>query len=1098
MISPLTALPSISSPTLVDGTSQSGNETVCSTELAGRPAYQVVVDGTAGGRPDLLTLVPGSDGSIVQGLNLRNGNRAVVVQSGQNSILCNLIGTDETGSLPRGNVIGVSLSSGANAVGGLLPGDANAIAFNGTGVQMASGASNNLPGNSFFQNSGLAIDLGADGATANDSADSDLGANLLQNSPQLSQGLIVGTEAQITYTVDSDPLEQAYPITVDFFTPDLDGQEGQTWLFSDTFEANEYLGDVVVSVVAATHGLSGGDQLVALTTDSDGNTSEFSSPATLMAPGCLNVTTTADSGTGSLREALACANATPELDTITFAIPGAGPHEIALSTALPTLTAPVYIDGPTQSGNGTVCTTAIPDRPTYQVIVSDGSNVGTGFELGAGSDGSTIRGLNIRGFGSRLIRVDGSANHRIACNFLGTDETGTSRPSNNGEVQIQGGNNVTIGGSDATQGNLVTTTGGGNRAGVRFFGGGMGNRLQHNFIGNDKTGTAALPNDFGVVVSSSTEAQQNLAILDNLISGNATIGIVVDDVDGLEMKRNLIGTDLTGAGPLANGWQGVAAGFVRMADGTTIGGTAPGDGNVIAFNGRHGVTVGQTSRVALLGNHIFSNTQLGIELEGGGANNDSGDPDTGNNQLQNFPVLTGTPTINGGDLKISYSVDSTTVNSSYPLRVEFFVADPDGLEGMTYLGFDEYTASDYSGCGAAPCTKAATVSLVGSVATGDDILATATDADGNTSEFSSTSVTAATGCLTVTTAADSGTGSLREAIGCANAQSGLDTITFAIPGVGPHVITLVSNLPRIDDPVIIDGSSQPGNEAVCTEAISDRPIYDIVIDGNGGAGWIFELFTDSDGSTIQGLNLRGTTSAAIFAVGGGDGLHTIRCNFIGTDETGLVADANASGIFVGSIEDMTIGGPNPGDGNLISDNTDNGIAYFGQKSFGEVVQGNYIGTDKTGAAPLGNGRAGISFELDVSTVLVGGTAPGEGNVIAYNGVGVLDLTDTTGHTVRGNSIFSNTGLGIDLAVPLGADGVTANDSGDGDSGANQFQNTGAAEEVIVAIAADESIVAGPAAQYVVPGPAADLVGTGIARQIVEVTIAFDDVVTGAA
>ena len=1047
VISPLTALPVITGPTMIDGATQPGNEMVCSTDLASRPDFEVVIDGAAGGRPDLLTLVAGSEGSTIQGLNLRNGNTAIIALSGGHTIRCNGIGTDETGVAAQadgtlGNTTGVSLSSSANTVGGLLTADANEIAYNGTGIRAASGVANRLRGNSFFQNTGLAIDLGADGPTANDAADADLGANLLQNAPELVRGLIVDTEAQITYTVDSDPSNQAYPITVDFFTPDTDEEEGQRPLFSDVYEAGDYPGDVVVSVTAATFGLAAGDRLVALATDANGNTSEFSTSVALMASGCFNVTTTADSGTGSLREAITCANATPELDTITFDIPTAGPHEIALSTALPTVTAPVILDGTTQSGNGTMCATAIPDRPTYQVVVSAGNSVSTGFELGAGSDGSTIRGLNIRGFGSHLIHVDGSANHHIACNFLGTDETGTSRPSANGEVRIEGGSNTTIGGSDATKGNLVTTIGGGNRAGVRFFAGGTGNRLQHNFIGTDKTGTAALPNDFGVVVSSSTEAQQDLAILDNLISGNATIGIVVDDVDGLEMKRNLIGTDLTGTLPLANGWQGVAAGFVRMADGTIIGGTNPGDGNTIAFNGRHGVTVGQGSRVALLGNHIFSNTQLGIELEGGGANNDPGDPDTGNNQFQNFPVLTGTPTINGDTLEISYSVDSTTTNAAYPLRVEFFIADADDQEGMIYLGFDEYTASDYSGCGAAPCTKAASVVLVGDVSDGDTVLSTATDANGNTSEFSSNTVTTSVGCLTVTTTADSGTGSLREAIGCANAQAGVDTITFAIPGDGPHVISLATELPRIDDPVVIDGASQPGNGAVCTDAIPDRPRYDIVIDGDGVARWIFELFADSDGSTIRGLNLRGTTSAAIFALGGGDGLHTIRCNFIGTDETGLASDANRSGIFVGSIEDMTIGGPDPGDGNLISGNTDDGIAYFGQNSFGEIVQGNYIGTDKTGATPLGNGGAGISMEVGVGTVTVGGTGTGEGNVIAYNGVGILDLTDTVGHTIRGNSIFSNTGLGIDLGDGTGAaaDGVTPNDDGDGDTGPNRLQN----------------------------------------------------------
>ncbi|MEM7052630.1 MAG: hypothetical protein AAF604_23405 [Acidobacteriota bacterium] len=1042
VISPLSALPAITNPTFIDGTTESGNETVCSTDLGNRPTYQIVIDGAAAGRPNLLTLAAGSDGSTVQGLNLRNGNAAILALSGGHTVQCNLIGTNETGTFAQGNTIGLSLMSGANTVGGFGIGEANAIAFNGTGIRAASGTSNNFRGNSFFQNSGLAIDLGADGATANDATDADTGANLLQNAPELVRGLIVDTEAQITYTVASDPANQAYPITVDFYAPDADGEEPQTFLFSELFAASDYPGDIVATVTAATFGLEDGDELVALATDANGNTSEISAAVALMGPECLDVTTTADSGTGSLREAITCANATPELDTITFAIPGAGPHDIALTAALPILTAPVTIDGTTQAGNGTVCATAIPDRPTYQVIVSDGAAISTGFELGAGSDGSTLRGLNVRGFGTYLVRIDDSGSHTVACNFLGTDADGSTRIGGSGQgVRVEDAANVTIGGADATQGNLISTSSVSFGVVFRSTGStGSGNTLRHNFIGTDKTGTAALPNDWGVSVSSFAGTQQNLAILDNLVSGNNQVGINVDDVDGLEMKRNLIGTDITGTQPLANGWQGVAAGFVRAADGITIGGTDPGDGNTIAFNVRHGITVGQNSRVAILGNSIFSNTQRGIELEGGGAVNDAGDPDSGNNNLQNFPVLSGTPSIEGGTLEISYRVDSTTASAAYPLRVEFFVADADGLEGMTYLGFDEYTASDYSGCGGAPCTKTASVTLVGAISDGDDVLATATDANGNTSEFSSTA-TADVGCLTVTTAADSGTGSLREAIACANAEAGLDSITFAIPGDGPHVITLASNLPRIEDPVIIDGSTQPGNEGVCTEAIPDRPAYQVIVDAAGVAQWGFELF-GSQGSTIRGLNIRGGTATGIIMLGAGDGLHTIQCNFIGTDETGLLADANEAGVFVGSIEDVTIGGPDPGDGNLISGNTEDGIALFGVFSLRQIVQGNYIGTDKTGVAPLGNGDAGIAMQINVGTATIGGTAEGEGNVIAYNAVGVLDLTTTVGHMIRGNSIFANTGLGIDLSVEAGfvADGFTPNDAEDADTGANLFQN----------------------------------------------------------
>ncbi|MEO1085055.1 MAG: hypothetical protein AAFY88_12505, partial [Acidobacteriota bacterium] len=700
VISPLTALPAITGRTAIDGTSQPGNEALCTTALPSRTDYEVVIDGSSGARPDLLVLASGSEGSTIQGLNLRNGNRAIVAQSGGHRILCNLIGTDETGSTAAGNNVGLALASDGNTVGGSLTGEQNAIAYNGTGLLASSGTANHLRGNSFFENTGLAIDLGANGTTGNDAQDGDVGANLLQNSPDFSRGLIVDAEVLLTYTVDSDPGNQAYPITVDFFAADSDGEEGQTWLFSDVFEGSDYPGTVVVTVTASTFGLGVGDELVALATDSDGNTSEFSAAVALEAAGCLNVTTTADSGTGSLREAITCANATAELDLITFAIAGAGPHVIATATELPTITAPVVIDGTTQSGNGAVCSTSIPDRPTYQIVIEDGASIGTGLTLGAGSDGSTIQGLNIRGYRGELIEIDGTTGHTIACNFLGTEETGTALSGSSGQgVSVDGGGDITVGGASEARGNLISTST--TDIGVAFFGGGSGHSVQHNFLGTNKSGTSALANDIGLVISSTGGSYTDFAVLDNLISGSTTLGVAIGDVDGLDMKRNLIGTDITGTQPVPNQWQGVGVGFVNTVTGQTIGGTDPGDGNTIAFNGRDGVTVDNNSRVALLGNNIFSNTQLGIDLSGGGANNDAGDADTGSNQLQNYPVLSGSPSIDGGVLAVSYSVDSTTSNAAYPLRVEFFMADSDGQEGMTYLGFDEYTASDYSGCGAA-------------------------------------------------------------------------------------------------------------------------------------------------------------------------------------------------------------------------------------------------------------------------------------------------------------------------------------------------------------------------------------------------------------
>src|SRR5947209_1999009 len=73
------------------------------------------------------------------------------------------------------------------------------------------------------------------------------------------------------------------------------------------------------------------------------------------------------------------------------------------------------------------------------------------------------------------------------------------------------------------------------------------------------------------------------------------------------------------------------------------------------------------------------------------------------------------------------------------------------------------------------------------------------------------SVTAAT--FTVTNTNDSGAGSLRQAILDANANPGLDTIAFNIPGAGVQTISPASVLPTITDSVIIDGYSQPGSSA---------------------------------------------------------------------------------------------------------------------------------------------------------------------------------------------------------------------------------------------------------------------------------------------
>src|SRR5262249_11036558 len=166
------------------------------------------------------------------------------------------------------------------------------------------------------------------------------------------------------------------------------------------------------------------------------------------------------------------------------------------------------------------------------------------------------------------------------------------------------------------------------------------------------------------------------------------------------------------------------------------GGTAPGAGNRIAFNTGPGVQFGSNAGPgnAILGNTIFANSKLGIDLgdDGVTANdpvNDPLDADAGPNGLQNFPVLTVAAT--GASGTTITGLLKSTPNTTF--RVELFssdAADPSGFgEGQHYLGFTTATTS-------AQGIAAFSFTPVSPVAVGKFITATATDPLNNTSEFS--------------------------------------------------------------------------------------------------------------------------------------------------------------------------------------------------------------------------------------------------------------------------------------------------------------------------------------------------------------------------
>jgi hypothetical protein len=163
----------------------------------------------------------------------------------------------------------------------------------------------------------------------------------------------------------------------------------------------------------------------------------------------------------------------------------------------------------------------------------------------------------------------------------------------------------------------------------------------------------------------------------------------------------------------------------------------------------------------------------------------------------------------------------------------------------------------------------------------------------------------------------------------------------------------------------------------------------------------------------------------------------IEGNFIGTDPSGTIDRGNSDdgvNIFGGASENV-VGGSTPAARNVISGNFFEAI--FVNEANGNRIEGNFIGTDKTGTKSLGNSDAAVVITGSSSGNTVGGTTAGARNVISGNLTGVsIYGPAATGNRVLSNSIFSNAGLGIDL----GADGTTANDPGDPDTGPNNLQN----------------------------------------------------------
>ena len=709
----------------------------------------------------------------------------------------------------------------------------------------------------------------------------------------------------------------------------------------------------------------------------------------------FTVTNTADSGSGSLRQAILDANANSGLDTIAFQIPGAGVRTIAPLSTLPPLTDPVSIDGTTQ-----------PGFASLPLIELNGTSAGGNAGLRLLGGGCTVRGLAINRFLTDGIDISGPGTNLVAGNFIGTDATGLLARGNASEgILISGSSGNLIGGTNAADRNLIS---GNADAGVYILNGGS-NKVIGNYIGTTVAGTVRLGNtNNGVAIYNSggnTVGGANGAFR-NLISGNRGSGVYLFGAgsSGNSVSGNYIGTDPAGALSLSNLGDGIT---LSAAVNNVIGGTAAGAGNLISGNAKAGLSLASGSVGNLVqGNFIgtdgtgklaLGNSLAGVTIFGAGGNQIGG------------PTPAERNVISGNKQDGIFIQASTSANT---VAGNFIGVTAGGTNALPNL-FNGITLSN------------APANLVGGISSGAGNLIS-----GNANFGVQLLAGANSNVLQKNFIGTDRTGSA----GVPNMLSGV------------RVESEANTIGTIGAGNLISGNGQDGIFLVGAGARSNLVQANFIGTvsngtaglGNGRAGiGISGAPANTIGAAGAGNLISANLDAGIYLITSGAAYNRIQGNLIGTEATGTAPLGNLfEGVYVEGAPTNTIGGVSAGARNLISGNQTRGI-WLTNASW-NLIQGNFIGTAADGFAALGNAFHGVDCDAGARNNSIGG-AGGAGNKIAfaqtiYAGVRIRD--GATNDAILGNAIFSNGALAIDL----GAYGVAVNDLNDPDTGANFLQN----------------------------------------------------------
>jgi titin len=596
----------------------------------------------------------------------------------------------------------------------------------------------------------------------------------------------------------------------------------------------------------------------------------------------------------------------------------------------------------------------------------------------------------------------------IEGNYIGTDITGTVALGNGSDgVRIQGGaNNNTIGGTVAGAGNVIS---GNNQAGVFITGSGTTrNIVQGNYIGTNAAGTAALRiyPDFnyaanGVVIDGG--ATLNLiggdgssaaadAAARNVISGNGWDGIQFrgSGTNNNTAAGNYVGVDASGVNAIPNKHA------VSIAGGAAF--------NVVGTRGTEADTAG-------LRNILSGNVWQGIYLsDAGTTNNVIAGNYIGPNVNGN--VAAGTT---GQGIFMGYGAQSNRIGAEGSSAAAD-IAERNVISGNAWGGIWIN--------GAGTNNNIVSGNYIGTNAAGTAALANGSDGVHIENGASNNTIGGSTAAARNLISGNSGLGVLITGGGTNNNLVAGNYIGTDVNGSGPvgyyngplgnavngvqvdsgaanNTIGGLTGTPGTGLGNVISGNHQRG---VAMYGVSNNLVAGNIVGLNAsGTAILSNYYQGIEIGGGTGNTVGGTAAGARNIMSGSGGGYggilianasgmLVSGNFIGTDVTGTRAPGNAyGGIFIVGASNNTIGGTTVAARNVISGNATNGIYitdaqnWYGltAASTGNLVQGNFIGTNVSGSTALGNSGSGVLIVASSNTI--GGTVAGAGNVISGNG-----------------------------------------------------------------------------------------------------------------